>query len=503
MISYPCGNRPVIIGVGQCMNRSNDPDDTKTAMELIDDAIRLAKKDSLAASLVQQVDMLCLVNIFSMPHGNHLAELCNRLDIRPDKQLYTWVGATAPQWFVNQAADKIITGKAKVALICGGEAIHSKKIKAKANGIPFEQWNFPVKESWMAGDLRDPLTAEELKYGLTLPIHIYPLFENALRHHESLSIEEHRKELGEFCAEFSSIASLNDYAWFKTPKSREEIEIPSDTNPMVAFPYTRSMCSIMQVDQAAALFVTNEQTAMELGVPRDKWIYLIGSGDASDIWHVSERLNFFSSPSVKVATEKAMAQADVSLENIDFFDFYSCFPCAPRIVRNMLEISKNDPRPLTVTGGMQYFGGPGNNYALHAICTMAEKLRHNPDSIGLVQALSWFISKHSVGIYASQGKASPKRQIPPESCQAELDKIEGPPLIDQASGDAVVETYTLFHDRSGQPIDAVIIGRLDNGARFLAKIAQDKDLLAAMMENEFIGAKGRVNFKDGFNIFRF
>jgi acetyl-CoA C-acetyltransferase len=472
-------------------------------MELIDDAIRLAEKDSLAASLVQQVDMLCLANIFSMPHGNHLAGLCNRLDIRPDKQLYTWVGATAPQWFVNQAADKIITGKAKVALICGGEAIHSKKIKAKAKGIPFEQWNFPVKESWMAGDLRDPLTAEELKYGLSLPIHIYPLFENALRHHESLSIEEHRKELGEFCAGFSSIASLNDYAWFKTPKSREEIEIPSDTNPMVAFPYTRSMCSIMQVDQAAALFMTNEQTAMELGVPRDKWIYLIGSGDASDIWHVSERKNFFSSPSVKVATEKAMAQADVSLENIDFFDFYSCFPCAPRIVRNMLEISKNDPRPLTVTGGMQYFGGPGNNYALHAICTMAEKLRHNPDSIGLVQALSWFISKHSVGIYASQGKASPKRQIPPESCQAELDKIEGPPLIDQASGDAVVETYTLFHDRSGQPIDAVIIGRLDNGARFLAKTERDKDLLAAMMENEFIGAKGRVNFKDGFNIFRF
>lgn len=503
MISYPCGNRPVIIGVGQSMNRSNDPDDTKTAMELIDDAIRLAEKDSLAASLVQQVDMLCLVNIFSMPHGNHLSELCNRLDIRPDKQLYTWVGATAPQWFVNQAADKIISGKAKVALICGGEAIHSKKIEAKTKGIPFEQWNFPVKESWMAGDLRDPLTPEELKYGLILPIHIYPLFENALRHHESLSIEDHRKELGEFCAGFSSIASLNDYAWFKTPKSREEIEIPSDTNPMVAFPYTRSMCSIMQVDQAAALFMTNEQTAMELGVPRDKWIYLIGSGDASDIWHVSERLNFFSSPSVKVATEKAMAQADVSLEHIDFFDFYSCFPCAPRIVRNMLGIPKSDPRPLTVTGGMQYFGGPGNNYALHAICTMAEKLRHNPDSIGLVQALSWFISKHSVGIYAGQGKEMPKPQIPPESCQAELDKIKGPPLIDQASGNAVVETYTLFHDRSGQPVDAVIVGRLDNGARFLAKTERDKDLLAAMMETEFIGRKGRVNFKDGFNIFHF
>jgi acetyl-CoA C-acetyltransferase len=134
---------------------------------------------------------------------------------------------------------------------------------------------------------------------------------------------------------------------------------------------------------------------------------------------------------------------------------------------------------------------------------MVELLRQDKDKIGLIHSLSWFISKHSIGLYAGQGKEMPKRQIPPESYQAELKKLKGPPLIEQASGNAVVETYTLFHDRSGQPIDAVVIGRLDNGARFLAKIAKDKDLLTAMMETEFIGRKGSVDFKDGFNIFRF
>jgi acetyl-CoA C-acetyltransferase len=503
MTSYPSANRPVIIGVGQIVNRSNDPGDTKSALDLIKHAVKRAENDSQAVSFLKHVDLLCLVNTFSMPEGNPLAELRDRLDIRPDKLLYSWVGATAPQWFVNQAADKIINGRAKVALICGGEAIHSKKIKAKAEGSSFDQWIFPVKEPWMAGDLRDPLTPEEMKYSLILPIHIYPLFENALRHHESLSIEAHRKELGDFCAGFSSISSSNEFAWFTAPKSKEEIVTLSESNPMTAFPYTRSMCSIIQVDQAAALLMTDEQTAKGLGIPRHKWIYLLGSGDAYDIWHVSERINFYSSPSVKVAAEKAVEQADVTLESIDLFDLYSCFPCAPRIARNMLGISKNDPRALTVTGGMPYFGGPGNNYALHAICAMVEKLRLNPDSIGLVQALSWFISKHSVGIYSGRGKKTPRCQIPPESYQAELNKLKGPQLIEEASGNAVVETYTLLHDRSGQPVNAVIIGRQDNGKRFLAKTEQDNALLTAMMKSEFIGKKGRVRFKNPFNVFKF
>ena len=256
----------------------------------------------------------------------------------------------------------------------------------------------------------------------------------------------------------------------------------------------------MEVDQAAALFLTDVQTAEKLGVPREKWIYLLGSGDASDIWNVSERVDFYSSPSVKVAAEKAMDQAGVNLEEIDYLDFYSCFPCAPRITRNMLGIHKDDPRPLTVTGGMPYFGGPGNNYSLHAICKIVEILRQEPDKVGLVQALSWFISKHSIGIYSAQ-PPKPYNPLPPESYQRELNKLKGPPLIEEAFGNATVETYTLFHDRHGRPVEAVIIGRLTDGSRFLSKPSKNKDLLTAMTEREFINQQGKVKFKDGFNLF--
>jgi acetyl-CoA C-acetyltransferase len=257
--------------------------------------------------------------------------------------------------------DNILQGRTRIGLICGGEALYSRKLEARAAGAGGGSMKVSGKESWMAGDLRDPLTALEQKYGLMLPVNVYPLFENALRFHEGLSIGEHLRELSEFCSAYSNIAMENPYAWFREKRSADEILNVSDQNRMVSWPYTKLMCSIIEVDQSAALFMTDEGTAVKLGVPVDKLVYTRGAGDASDIWHVTERVNLHASPSVKTAADKSMEEAEVSLNDIDYLDFYSCFPCAPRITRNMLDIDKGDPRPLTVTGGMPCFGGPGNN----------------------------------------------------------------------------------------------------------------------------------------------
>ena len=493
--------RPVIIGVGQCVHRPADPAEIKRPLDLVEKAIFRAERDSCVRSLIQKVDTLCLVNMFSQPYDDTLSRLSSRIGASPGHKAYTWIGATAPQWFVNQSAERLFEGQTRLALICGGEAFYSRRLEAEAKGAVFEQWDLPPRMSWMVGDLRDPLTSLELKYGLMFPINVYPLFENALRNHEGLSIEQQRKELGEFCAAFSSIAAKNPYAWFRNSRTSDEIVEISRANRMVSFPYTKSMCSIMQVDQAAALLLTNVQTATELGVPKDKWIYLLGSADASDVWYVSERVNFYSSPSVRVAAEKAMEHAGVCLEEIDYFDLYSCFPSAPRITRNMLGVPKDDPRPLTVTGGMPYFGGPGNNYALHAICKMVELLRQDPATVGMVQALSWFISKHSVGIYSGTPGKDPWCALSPEGYQRKLDQIKGPRIVVDASGAATVETYTLFHDNKGRPVNGVIIGRLEDGRRFLANPERDKHILDAMMKQEFIGTQGKVRPVDGVNIF--
>jgi len=495
--------RPVIVGVGQHVHRPEEPFEIKKPLDLIETAVERAAQDSGVPALVRKLDSLCLINMLSGDYYDPLGELGRRIGVHPRSQSYTWVGATAPQWFVNRTVENILAGRVRLALICGGEAFYSKKRENKGKGTAGWDWSFPAKQPWMVGDFRDPLTALEMKYSLFLPMHMYPLFENALRFHEGLSLDQHRRELGDFLAGFSEIAAGNPYAWFPERKNSREITEITEINRLVSFPYTKYMCSIMEVDQAAALFMTDEETAVALGVPQDKWVYVLGGGDASDIWHVTERINFYTSPSVKTAAEKALEEAGVSLEEIDHFDLYSCFPCAPRITRNMLGLAKDAPRPLTVTGGMPYFGGPGNSYALHAICRMVEILRQDPAKLGLVQALSWFISKHSVGVYSTEPRDSRPASIPPKSYQTDLDRWQGPPLVEEAVGTAEVETYMLFHDREGQPTGGAIIGRLDDGRRFLARPEKDREILQAMIREEFVGKRGKVKSQHGFNIFYF
>jgi acetyl-CoA C-acetyltransferase len=56
-----------------------------------------------------------------------------------------------------------------------------------------------------------------------------------------------------------------------------------------------------------------------------------------------------------------------SLDDIGIFDIYSCFPSAIEIACEEIGLSEDDPRGLTVTGGLPYSGGPGNSYVLHSI----------------------------------------------------------------------------------------------------------------------------------------
>ncbi len=63
-----------------------------------------------------------------------------------------------------------------------------------------------------------------------------------------------------------------------------------------------------------------------------------------------------------------------------------------------------DARPLTVTGGLTFAGGPGNNYVTHSIATLVERLREDPDALGLATAVGWYLTKHAVGIYGARSR---------------------------------------------------------------------------------------------------
>jgi acetyl-CoA C-acetyltransferase len=220
-------------------------------------------------------------------------------------------------------------------------------------------------------------------------------------------------------------------------------------------------------------------------------VYLVGCGDATDHWYVSDRVNYWSSPAIRTAGRQALAQARLSIDEIDLFDLYSCFPCAVQIAADMLGVAVDDPRPLTVTGALPYHGGPGNNYVTHSIASMVERLRATPGQRGLVTGVGWYLTKHAVGIYQSAPPAHDFARVDPAVYQATIDAEPHPELVLTPDGAATVETYTVTHDRDGNPSLGIVVARLADGRRCWANLT-DADVLQRMEREEFIGVRGQV-----------
>jgi acetyl-CoA C-acetyltransferase len=493
----PQDNHPIIVGVGQHTIR----DGVEGAMEPVDMMALVARKaeqDAETKGLLARADSVRAVSVFSWRYADAPGLLSERIRASPREKLYTTLGGNSPQWLVNETAAAIARGDVGVALVAGAEAVNTVR-RARQRGVELP-WTPHGNASGMIGDKRMGGREIEQQHGASSPIQVYPLFENALRAHKGWSLDEHRRRLSELCGEMSRVAAGNEYAWFRDGKSGEQITTPTAENRYVGFPYTKYMNAIMDVDQSAAVIMTSAGEARRLGIPESKWVYLLGCADATDIWYWSDRANFYSSPAIEHCGERALEAAGFAIDEINYFDLYSCFPIAVEIGRDMLDVPVGDPRPLTMTGGLPYFGGPGNNYTMHGIASMAEQLRKEPEAVGMVTALGWYITKHAAGIYSARPKDGDWYRPDMSADQEEIDAMSRPVLAEQANGTATIETYTVMHDREGKPDYAIVIGLIEDGRRFISNAAGD---LEAMTKREMVGVSGRVRHDEasGKNVF--
>ncbi|MFQ5479383.1 MAG: acetyl-CoA acetyltransferase [Candidatus Binatia bacterium] len=495
---------PILVGAGQFTQRDVEPDQALEPVDMMAEASRRAAMDAGTtprSNILESVDSVSVVNILGWNYRNAPGLLSARLGISPRETIYSTVGGNTPQWFVNETADRIASGKVRVALLAGAEALYSYH-RARKAGVWLDWSKGGDGDPTVAGEDRMGSTAEEMSHGLQMPIQIYPLFENALRAHRGLSINEHRRYLGSLCSSLSSVVSNNPYAWFRDPRTEECLTVVSEDNRYIAFPYTKYMNAIITVDQSAALIMTSVSAARALGIHPERWVFLHGSGDAHDLWYVTQRQNYYSAPALRLAGEKALTMARISIDEVDYLDLYSCFPCAVQIGRSMLGISEEDSRPLTVTGGLACHGGPGNNYTMHAIATMTSKLRSDPGSKGLVTGMGWYLTKHSVGVYSSEPPARAWRRERPENYQPLIDRSKHPVFESRPDGRADVETYTVLFNREGRPEKGIVIGRLADHSRFVANTPDDEELLREFVDAEAVGRRGRVTpGPDGVNQF--
>lgn len=417
------------------------------------------------------------------------------------ERLYTAIGGNSPQWLVNRSADDLAAGRCQAVLIAGGESLQTLRLAARQRiDLP---WARGRGRPQTIGDDRQGSHPDEWDYGLQMPVQIYPLFEVALRAHEGRPPEAHRTHLSRLCASLAAVAVTHPQAWFRDGKSAEEIGALTAVNRMIAYPYPKYMTSILDVDQAAAVIMTTVDHARTLGIPQSQWVYVHGGGEANDIWHVKDRVDYYSSPGMAEAFRQALGQAEISPDALTVLDLYSCFPVAPQLAARILGAASDGSRALSVTGGLPYFGGAGNNYALHAIATMVESLRERPDALGLVSALGWYFTKHAVGVYGAQSPDRPWVRGPAAERQRSIDALPRPEFAKEVTGRGSVETYTVLHDRDGMATEAIVIVTCDDGRRTFALAEPSADVLTAFEREEMVGAVGVVRVRpDGRNEFR-
>jgi acetyl-CoA C-acetyltransferase len=497
---------PVLVGVAQYVDRNSAPEQALSPADMLARVAKGAIADSGGQGIEAALDTVAVIRLFadSSPmfrspfgqYGNLPRSVANRIGASPRSLIYPPVGGNTPQMMVNILAERIAAGEAEVALIAGCEALRTQA-KAQKAGLQLD-WGEDI------GDAPDPLEQDkpmlsrhELAHGIALPVNVYPLFENALAHHYGRSPVEQRQAIGRLMAPFTRVAASNPYAALPVERSAEELITPTDDNRYIGYPYTKYLNSNMFVDQAAALLLMSSGAADRLGVPHDKRVYLHGSADTHEHLHVVDRVNYWSSPAVRVGAAHALAQAGKAPDGLDHVELYSCFPVAVEIAADMIGIAHNDPRGLTLTGGLPYFGGPGNAYSMHGIAEMVVRCRARPGSTGLVFANGGYLTKHSFGVYSSAPGYNGRSD--PASYQATIDAMPHPPLVERPDGEGTVETYTAIFDR-GRPAFGLLIGRTADGARFVAQMHQDLDEL---IDKPVIGRSILATPGDPVNLARF
>jgi len=510
-----CGQTPILIGVGQASERLDDPDYRKLSpADLAAEAARAACVDALSLeALASEIDAIYVVRTVAdsvpapmrpqrAPFGspnNTPAAVAARIGAAPKLAVYSPACGDEPQKLLGEACERLHAGELQMVLLCGAEAASTQRA-AQAAGDKLdwaEQYDMPLEDRhWNVGGMR---TKHMNDHNMILPTSVYPLLENARRARLGLSREAYALEMGRLLAPFSVVAAGNPHAASGKVRSAEQIARVDADNRMIADPHSRSVVARDQVNQGAALLLTTVAKARELGVAQSKWVYLHGYS-AVDERHVLEREDLGASVAMAGAYRQALDEAGVSLEQIRYQDIYSCFPIAVFAALDALGLQADDPRGLTLTGGLPYFGGPGNNYSMHAIAELAQRLRSDPGSYGLVGANGGFMNTHAVGVYSTTPREW--RACDSSTLQAKVDALPAPALNRNPEGWGRVETYTMLHGKSG-PGEVILIGRLERtGERFVANsIAGDEEVLHAFVEQDGLDQRVYVGWHQGVNRF--
>ncbi|KAA1380008.1 crotonase/enoyl-CoA hydratase family protein [Aeromicrobium fastidiosum] len=480
---------PVVVGVGQVVQHVPDPDGDPVTLAAR--ALRAAADDSGAGEqLLRAADAVYAVPSASWTYRDQAALLAEAVGATPDERVQsTPYGGDGSQLLVNEAAAAVASGRSRIVLVAGAEAGSTLAALQKDGRSPdWPEQPDDAAPDRVVGDDRVANHEAETAVGLGAPVFMYALMESAVRRRLGHDVATHRAAIAGLWSGFSRIAAANPFAWSPTAVAADDLATATPDNRAISDPYTKLMCANLTVDLAAGIVVTSVAAAHAAGIPQEKWVFVLAGASASDEWFVSQRADFSTSPAIRTAGRAALDHAGLTIDDVRHVDLYSCFPAAVQIAADALGLPVDDPdRPLSVTGGLTFAGGPGNAYGAHAIATLVPILRGDPTSTGLSTSLGWYATKHSVGLYSA---------TPPATAFAHLrPMVERPAarrVLRRYEGEVVVEATTVPYARDGAPEAAILSTLTPDGDRVLVR-SDAPAVIAFALDGDPLGRSVRLD----------
>jgi acetyl-CoA C-acetyltransferase len=475
---------PVLVGVGQVLQRLEDPREAAEPLALMLAALEQAGEDAAAPKLLQRADAIYVLR-GAWGYGDPGREIARRLGATPEETVGTPYGGNFSQACVIDAARAIQAGRRAVVLVTGAENGRSVG-QAQRQGVELPQTEAPGAPDRKLAEDKAIFHDAELARGMNSAGDIFAIIESAIRFANGETLEAHAERIAELWAGFNTVARDNPHAWIRRAYSASQIGQASPDNPMISYPYTRLMNANARVDMGAGLLLCSLETAREAGVPEEKLVFLLAATEANDAPFLSTRAEFHRSPATRIAGARALELAGKTVDEIDHFDLYSCFPSSVEVAATELGIPEG--RPLTVTGGLTFGGGPLNSYGLHAIARMAEVVRQDRSSTGLVHGNGGWLAKHAIGIYSAEPPADGFRY---ENLQQQIDALPLREAVVEWEGPVTIEAYTVAHQK-GTPRIAHAACLTDDSRRTWGTTS-DPAVMDAMMREEFCGRRGHLD----------
>lgn len=478
---------PVIVGVGQVNDRPDNLDTALDSAGLMIRAIENADRDG-GGNWAAAIDTLSIVRQISCPDIADLGSVVAKgVGAQPREIAITETASgDGPILLLNRAANQIAAGEAKVVAVTGGEALRTaaQRRKADAEGKMSSGDIVRGASTRVASDLRQ-------RYGLNAPVDVYPLYENAIRAAFGQTLSEAQAETGAIWSRFAGTAAANPDAWLRNGATADEIVTVSPANRLISFPYTKLMVANSAVNQGAGFIVTSQAEAARRGVPPERLIHVGRGAAAHEASDPLVRANYSESPSMTVSITEALRRNGVAASDLDHVEFYSCFPCIPKMARRILGWPLD--KPASLVGGLTFGGGPIGNYMSHAVAAAVDALRQR-GRYALLFANGGLATHNHTIVLSSQ--PMPDAGLPDDFDVQDFANAQRgplPPVIEHYEGAAKIETFMVPVSRDGSLGSATIVARTSSGARTVAHAA-DAATLALLTDGRFepVGTSGMI-----------